>query len=75
MLDLLEDWTYFCCSSQKSFMKGGTSVWSHPEKRETKSALSYGLFHYLIPKQSSLLQVLIPVVYIEDDALVMRVLI
>ena len=56
-------------------MKGGTSVWSHPEKRETKSALSSGLFHYLIPKQSSLLQVLIPVVYIEVDALVMRVLI
>ena len=31
-------------------------------------------FHYLIPKQSSLLQVLIPVVYIED-ALVMQILI
>ena len=24
-------------------MKGGISVWSHPEKRETKSALSSGL--------------------------------
>ena len=43
MLDVLEDWTYFYCSSQKSFMKGGTSVWSHPAKREPKSALSSGL--------------------------------
>ena len=48
VLDLLEDWTYFCCSSQ-GFITGGTSFWWHPEKRETKSApssvLTFSLFN------------------------------